>query len=239
MPKISVVIPVYNGEKTIIETIESVQKQSFSYFELIVINDGSTDKSMELIQNVKDQRLKIFSYQNGGLSVARNRGIDRATGEFSAFLDADDLWTPDKLELQVAALQQCPESGVAYSWTRYIDEQGKSFFAGRRIFFEGNVLANLLITNFLLSGSNPLIRKQAIGSVGGFDSTLAPVADWDFYLRHLWMTIRLQPQSLLERDTQRLALKFMMRRVLPPRVARYLIQVFKKTRPSPDLKFQK
>jgi glycosyltransferase involved in cell wall biosynthesis len=126
-PTISVIIPAYNAERTILETIASVQQQTFSNFELIVINDGSTDRTLELLNSLEDPRLKIFSYSNGGLPVARNRGIYHATGEFITFLDADDLWTPDKLELQLTALQQHSEAGVAYSWTHYMDEKGESF----------------------------------------------------------------------------------------------------------------
>src|SRR4028118_518511 len=128
MPQISVIIPAYNAERTIRETIESVQQQTFLDLELIVINDGSKDRTVELVQSIKDDRLKIFSYENGGVCVARNRGIDHANGEFIAFLDADDLWTPDKLELQAAALKQHPEAGVAYSWTYFmdVDEQGEA-----------------------------------------------------------------------------------------------------------------
>ncbi|MBD0347380.1 MAG: glycosyltransferase family 2 protein, partial [Coleofasciculus sp. Co-bin14] len=87
-PSISVIIPAYNVERTILETIESVQQQTLSDFELIVINDGSTDRTLELLNTVKDPRLKVFSYTNGGLPTARNRGISHATGEFIAFLDA-------------------------------------------------------------------------------------------------------------------------------------------------------
>ena len=123
MPTISIVIPAYNAERTILETIKSVQKQTFSDFEIIVINDGSTDRTLELVLSVEEPRLKIFSYQNGGVSVARNRGISHATGEFIAFLDADDLWTSDKLELQLAGLKQHPEAGIAYSWTYNMSEK--------------------------------------------------------------------------------------------------------------------
>lgn len=183
MPAISVIIPVYNAERTILETIQSVQQQTFSDFELVVINDGSTDRTLELLDTIKDYRLKVFSYSNGGLSVARNRGIALATGEFITFLDADDLWTYDKLELQLRALQQHPEAGVAYSWTCNMSEKGESFFEGKSVLFEGNVYPHLLLTNFIANGSNILIRRQAIESVGEFDPTLAPCADWDFYLR--------------------------------------------------------
>jgi len=183
MPPISVVIPAYNAGHTILETIASVQKQTFSDFELIVINDGSTDRTLELLSTVRDPRIKVFSDPNGGLPVARNRGISHATGEFITFLDADDLWTPDKLELQLAALQQHSEAGVAYSWTYFMDDQGKSFHVDEPIFFEGNVYAQLLLRNFLASGSNPLIRRQAIESAGEFDPTLKSAEDWDYWLR--------------------------------------------------------
>jgi glycosyltransferase involved in cell wall biosynthesis len=183
MPTISVIIPTYNAERTILETIKSVQQQTFPDFEIIVINDGSTDKTIELLQNIKDNRLKIFSYENSGLSVARNRGITNASGKYLAFLDADDLWTLDKLELQLAVLQQHPDAGVAYSWTYFMDEQGKSSIPGVSIFFEGDVQANLLVNNFIASGSNPLILREAIESTGEFDPTLKSCEDWDYWLR--------------------------------------------------------
>lgn len=184
MPTISVVIPAYNAERTVLETVESVQKQTFSDLEIIVIDDGSTDKTKELLEGVTDERLKIFSYENGGVATARNRGMAHAKGEFIAFLDADDLWTSDKLELQLRALQQHPEAGVTYSWTFYFtDGQRESLLPGNSIFFEGNVYTKLLINNFLANGSNPLVRRKAIESVGEFDPTCTPCEDWDFYLR--------------------------------------------------------
>ena len=183
MPTISVVVPVYNAERTILETIASVQEQTFSDFEVIVINDGSTDRTLELLNTVQEPRLKVFSYSNGGLPVARNRGISQATGEFISFIDADDLWTPDKLELQLAALQQHPEAGVAYSWTCNMSEKGESFEPGQSVSFEGNVYPQLLLGNFISSGSNCLIRREAIASVGEFDPTLKSCEDWEFYLR--------------------------------------------------------
>lgn len=183
MPTISVVIPAYNVERTILETVDSVLQQTFSDFELIVIDDGSKDRTVELLQSIKDERLKVFSYENGGLPVARNRGISRSTGEFITFVDADDLWTPDKLELQLAALQQHPEAGVAYSWTSCIDDQGELLFQYAPSFYEGNVYAQLLIGDFIYSGSNTMIRRQAIESVEGFDPALKSCEDWDCWLR--------------------------------------------------------
>jgi glycosyltransferase involved in cell wall biosynthesis len=183
MLKISVIIPAYNAELTIKETIGTVLKQTFSDWELIVINDGSSDKTLEIVRGITDERLKVFDYEQGGVSIARNRGISHATGEYIAFLDADDLWTPDKLELQLEALQKNPEAGVAYSWTYFTDEQAKPSYPGNRVFYQGNVYPHLLLSNFLISASNPLILKQAITSVGEFDPTIKLGEEWEFYLR--------------------------------------------------------
>jgi GT2 family glycosyltransferase len=183
MPIISVIVPAYNSEQTILETIESVLQQTFSDFELIVINDGSTDRTLELLNTVKDPRLKIFSYPNAGVSVARNRGITHTSGDFIAFLDHDDLWTSDKFEVQLAALQQHPEAGLVYSWAYYMDEKGESFYADKSIFIEGNVYEQLLVRDFIASGSSCLIRRQAIESVGEFDPSVPGVDDWDYWIR--------------------------------------------------------
>jgi glycosyltransferase involved in cell wall biosynthesis len=183
MSVVSVIVAAYNAETTILETIQSIQKQTFSNFELIVINDGSTDRTLELLSTIEEPRLRVFSYKNGGLPVARNRGIVRAAGEYITFIDADDLWTPDKLELQLAALQQCPEAGVAYSWTAFINEKGKLLYARKPLFIEGNIYSKLLVENFISSGSNILVRKQFIEAVGKFDPSLKSVEDWDYYLR--------------------------------------------------------
>lgn len=185
MPTISVIIPAYNSETTIQETIESVQKQTFSDFEIIVIDDGSQDGTVELVKSLVklEPRLKIFCYENAGVAVARNRGIELAQGEFISLLDADDLWTPNKLELQLKALKNHPKAGVAYSWTNPIDEQGKILFLGTRPVWEGNVYGELLQTNFISNGSNILVRREAIESIYGFPSDFPIASDWDFYLK--------------------------------------------------------
>lgn len=183
MPTISVIIPAYNAERTITKTIESVQQQTASDFELIVVDDGSSDKTLEIVKGLVDERLKVFSYENAGAAIARNRGLAHSTGEFISFLDADDLWTPDKLELQLAALQKQPEAGVAYSWTSFIDEEGNLLYLQQPVFYEGNVYPQLLLSNFLVCGSIPLVRRQAIESVGELDPVLKSTHDWDYWLR--------------------------------------------------------
>jgi glycosyltransferase involved in cell wall biosynthesis len=183
MPLVSVVVPAYNVSKTIGDTINSILKQTFTDFEVIIINDGSTDNTLEVIDQIRDPRIQVFSYENGGLPEARNRGIDRATGEFITFIDADDLWTPDKLERQVDSLQQNPEAGLAYSWTCFMDSEGKSFSKDFPYNVEGNVYPRLLVGNFITSGSNVMLRASAIESVGRFDRNLKSIEDWDYWLR--------------------------------------------------------
>ena len=183
MPTISVIIPAYNAEHTIQETVQSVSKQTFSDSEIIVIDDGSSDRTLDVVREIADPRLKCFSYANGGSAVARNRGISHATGEFIAFLDADDMWTPDKLELQLEALQRHPEAGVAYSWTYFLYKNEHQSYADTSSCYEGDVYAQLLIRNFLHNGSNPLIRKEAIDTIGLFHTDIISCEDWDFYIR--------------------------------------------------------
>ncbi|HAJ60096.1 MAG TPA: glycosyl transferase family A [Cyanobacteria bacterium UBA8543] len=183
MPLISVIIPVYNGEKTIKETIESVLNQTFTNFEIIVINDGSKDATIQIVESIQDPRIKLFSYPNAGQAASRNRGISKAVGEFIAFLDADDLWTPDKLEAQLKALQENPQAAVAYSWTDFIDESGKFLRPGAYMSVTGDVYKHLLVVNFLENGSNPLIRASALREVGNFDESLSNAHDWDMWLR--------------------------------------------------------
>lgn len=183
MPIISVIIPVYNGEKTIRKTIESVLSQTFEDFELIIIDDGSQDSTVAVINEIKDPRLQVFSFPNAGVSESRNRGLAKANGKYISFLDADDLWTSDKLEAQLKTLQANPKAAVAYSWTDWIDELGQFVHSGSHISATGDVYRKLLVRDFIESGSNPLIRSQALAEVGGFDKSLTTAADWDMWLR--------------------------------------------------------
>ena len=180
---ISVILPVYNGEKTIQRTVESVLHQTYSEFELIVINDGSQDNTLNILSNIADPRIKIVSYANAGVSASRNRGIALATGEFISFIDADDLWTAEKLAAQLNALQTHPTAAVAYSWTDWIDENDRPLRPGGRSTVSGNVYEHLLLRDFIESGSNILVRRSALDTVGLFDETLSFAEDWDLWLR--------------------------------------------------------
>jgi len=187
MPQISVVIPVYNGEKTIEESIASVLAQTFTDFELIIINDGSQDNTpnivQQIIQQTIDSRIKLYSYPNRGLATSRNRGITKAQGEYISFLDADDLWTKDKLASQYEALQTHPQAAVAYSGTDWIDEFGNFLKHSSPPSISGNIYGVLLLSNIVGSGSNALIKKEALLITSNFDESLKASEDWDFLIR--------------------------------------------------------
>lgn len=183
MSIISIIIPAYNAEKTILETIQSVLNQTIFDFEIIVIDDGSKDKTLEVISMIGDPRIRVLSYPNAGVSTSRNRGLEQARGEFIAFLDHDDLWSPEKLESQLRALQEHPDAALAYSWTDHCDNAGNVITMGRHLSWTGNVYSKLLVDNFLDTASNPLIRKVALDEVGGFDPSINSSGEWDLWLR--------------------------------------------------------
>lgn len=180
---ISVIIPVYNGEKTIKETVESVLNQSFTNFELIIINANSTDTTLSIISQIEDERIKIFTYPQANVAVNRNRGIKHATGDYITFLDADDLWTTDKLARQYTALQENPQAGVAYSWTNCIDENGKFLRKTSHVNWNGDVYSKFLLDDFIGNGSNVMIRRESLIDVGSFDEKLTNAQDTDLWLK--------------------------------------------------------
>ena len=182
-PLVSVIVPAFNAASTVLETLDSIRRQTMEDFEIIVIDDGSTDDTLARLHTFDDPRVRIFSYPNAGLATARNRGLERARGEFVSFIDSDDMWTPDKLELQVKALRLNPEAAFAYSWTVFVDHQGRYLFAKQPCYAEGHVFADLLRECFLASGSNIFVRRACANALGGFDSRLPAAQDWDFALR--------------------------------------------------------
>ncbi len=183
MPEISIIMPAYNAAQTIPKTIQSVLDQTFTDFELIVINDGSTDQTVEQVESFQDHRIHLFSFPNAGPQKSRNRGIAKAQGTYLAFLDADDLWTSTKLADQLEALKTHPEAGFVYSWTDWIDEGDRVWRRGSHVAVEGDVLQRLLLNDFIGSGSNPLVWADAIKTVGGFDEAILGGQDWEMWLR--------------------------------------------------------
>ena len=180
---ISVIIPVYNAEKTIKETIKSVLDQTFTNFELIIINASSTDATLSIISQIEDERIQVFSYVKANVAVNRNRGFKQATGDYITFLDADDLWATDKLAAQYTALKENYQAGVAYSWTNCIDENSKFLRKTSHVNWNGDVYSKFLLDDFIGNGSNVMIRRDVLIEAGGFDELLTNAQDTDMWLK--------------------------------------------------------
>lgn len=182
-PKISVIIPCFNAERTIFQALLTVLQQSFQAFEIIVIDDGSSDRTLAEIGKISSLQIQVFSQMHQGASAARNRGITEATGGYIAFLDSDDRWDPGKLAAQYAAAQAHPECGLIYSWVNHVDCSGGGTRPASRELASGSVMPMLIQKNFLDTASNPLIRKDLIDRINGFDSRTDGAEDWDLFLR--------------------------------------------------------
>ncbi|MBW4571442.1 MAG: glycosyltransferase [Tolypothrix carrinoi HA7290-LM1] len=184
MPKVSVIIPAYNALAYLIETIESVFKQTFSDFEVLIVDDGSSDGTAAWATQITDSRVRVICQKNQGSSVARNTGITAAKGEYIALLDADDLWEPTKLEKQVRFLEENPSIGLVDTWTILINQQGKS--TGRIIvsYAEGDVWKQLVqFQPVCCCDSTPLIRRSCFENVGLFNPDLPFLEDLDMWIR--------------------------------------------------------
>jgi len=185
LPLVSVIIPAYNAEKFIARTLDSVLSQTYRNIEVLVVNDGSTDKTVEIVDSFakKDSRVRVLHQPNLGLPAARNCGIRFSRGEYIAPIDADDIWHEEKIQAQVECFQRSSRSvGLVYSWSTIIDENGNPL-TGIAHEYSGNVLADLLYSNFVGNGSSPMIRRSCFDELGFFDVRLRAAEDWDMYLR--------------------------------------------------------
>src|ERR1700742_1222093 len=178
---VSVLIPAYNAGRTIERTVSSVLNQTYSNLEVLVVDDGSTDNTAILVRRIADvdRRIRLLQKANGGVVSARNHGIELAQGEFIAPLDADDLWHPNKLTKQVAAMGD--HIGLIYCWSRAIDDQDRVLFDFPPCSLRGNVYSALIIKDFLHSGA-PLIRRCCVDRVGCYDSALSFCEYFKFFL---------------------------------------------------------
>lgn len=174
-PQVSVIVPVYNGAATIDETLDSIRAQTLSDIEIIVVDDGSTDETAARVKRhaIADPRIRLLHTANGGVARARNAGIAAARADLVAPVDADDLWHPQKLELQVAAMQRGGDKvGLVYCWFTIIDEHSRLIGRGNRSRDEGDVLRRMSCGNLVGNGSAPLMRKAAVLAVQGYDPGL-------------------------------------------------------------------
>ena len=195
-PKVSVVIPTYERAGKVQKTIDSVLAQTFSDVEVIVVDDGSSDGTGQMVTEKYGERIRYYYQVNQGVSVARNRGVEEARGEWIAFLDSDDLWEPDKLELQLKALEQLgPQCGACYTDVHLLNypEKRTFFQLGEQSYrHEGPIgvsteALRLLVrpggAGMVICLSSLLVRADVIKRTGGFDPTLLYSQDSQFMFR--------------------------------------------------------
>jgi len=184
-PKVSIIMTTYNGGKYIIETIESIRDQTYKNWELIIVDDGSTDNSPDIVNAVKDERIHLYKAGRIGTNgTLKNIGLKTVSGELIAFIDHDDLWAPQKIEKQVAALQQYKEAGFSLTGGYNFRKQGEpsEYFYKQR---EGTRVDHVFISFFMseLPGFTQalMLRKECIVVTGGFNETKS-YSDVDFIL---------------------------------------------------------
>jgi Glycosyltransferases, probably involved in cell wall biogenesis len=185
-PKVSVIIPCYNRRDFIAETVESVLRQTWPNIELIVVDDGSTDGSREILESFgsKLQLMEHPGRANRGQSAAINLGIEACTGEYVAILDSDDLFAPQKIEKQVTFLIDHPEIGLVYANGNSIDVRGNVLYKFYdKDHSEPSFSARILLDCYFLIPNNSLIRKSVFASSGLFDEDLRAAQDHDMAIR--------------------------------------------------------
>lgn len=185
-PFLSIVIPVYNRKHTLSRALESVFKQTFKDFEILVVNDGSTDDVENLLNLYSDPRLRILNhFQNKGASAARNTGIKAARGEFIAFLDSDDEWCLTKLEEQISSFEKEKKNNknIKGSFTSFFLHKNNGFLEQRNFKNVKNWKKYFLEGCFISPGSTLLVDKKVYEIIGFYDESLERFEDWDWLLR--------------------------------------------------------
>ncbi|MEL6248284.1 MAG: glycosyltransferase family 2 protein [Cyanobacteria bacterium J06627_15] len=205
LPTVSVIIPVYNVEQYIAETIESVLGQTFEDFEIVIVDDGATDSSVEICRRIEDRRIRLIHQHNRGLAGARNTGIRHARGQYLAFLDSDDLWHAEKLARHVEHLQQSPQVGVSFSRSTFIDENGQPLGIHQMPKLTDITPGYLFCRNPISNGSTPVIRRGVFDAIK-FQANLYGTVE-DFYFDdsfrqsediECWLRIALQTDWSIE-----------------------------------------
>jgi glycosyltransferase involved in cell wall biosynthesis len=180
MTKVSVVLPVFNVERYVAASIQSVLAQTYADFELLVVDDGSTDSSLSLCQQFTDPRVRIIRQENRGLAGARNTGIRHAQGEYIALLDSDDLFAPEKLQRHVEHLDRSPAVGISFSRSAFINDDGQPLGYYQMPKLKGITTPDILCRNPIGNGSAPVIRRQVFQEIGTQQDRYGVIEDFFF-----------------------------------------------------------
>lgn len=182
-PLVSVVVATYNMGQHVGAAVESVMAQTWRNLEIIVVDDGSTDDTMKRLECIRtDPRIKIVAQTNRGQPKAKNAGIAAAKGAFIAFCDADDMWLPEKLALQMPLFVDRPRIGVVYSLAVTLHSDGTRGLLSGPQYLRGNVLEAMFLRNIVPFGT-AVIRRECLDHAGWFDESIPMGIDWDLWLR--------------------------------------------------------
>lgn len=183
-PLVSIIMPAYNAENTIAESIKSVLKQNYQNWELLVINDGSKDNTSGIVNSFTDIRIKLIEQKNAGVANARNNGIRQSKGEYIAFLDSDDLWLEEKLEKQIDKLLET-NNVIIHSKTLCFDSDPTvTMDCMVHVELDFDDKDKILIYDFI-SILTVIVSKSVIDEIGFFDENLKGTEDWDMWIRIL------------------------------------------------------
>lgn len=181
MPKVSVIIPSYNRGNFIEETINSVLNQTFNNFEILVVDDGSTDNTKEIVSKIKDERLKYIYKENGGVSSARNLGMTKAAGKFICFLDSDDLWPENFLEIMTTKLENSEYGAACCMRTRLFDNGRRQPSYQEKLFSSGQMTLKIFSNTFIQT-STLCFKREVLEGIF-FDVNLTRGEDVDVWLK--------------------------------------------------------
>jgi glycosyltransferase involved in cell wall biosynthesis len=184
-PAISVIVPCYNAQRTIADTLQSVADQSFPDWEAIILDDGSTDDSAAIVEALarREPRMRVVRRANSGVSVTRNAGAAAARGRVLAFLDADDRWHPDYLQRMAAHLQSRPDIGIAFAVARIVDGEGQPTGSTSSRNPGPFTTFDFLSSNPTTTCSNLIVRRDVFTALGGFREDLCHAEDQLFLIR--------------------------------------------------------
>lgn len=185
MASISIVVPVYNAEDYIVETLRSLQQQTITDWQAVVVDDGSTDRSASRIAELADPRIRLVRQANRGVAAARNLGIESSDGNWIAFIDADDLWAPNKLESQLATARR-ENADVVFGPVQLFGEAHRQRAYEQDVYvLEGDPGVACMISRNRVPQSSVLATRASLQSVGGYDESLQLSEDYDLWLRML------------------------------------------------------
>jgi glycosyltransferase involved in cell wall biosynthesis len=181
---VSVVVPVFNRAQYIRSTIDSILEQTYEYLEIILVNDGSTDDSLLILNEYKSKyphKISVINQKNQGQVVARNNAISMSKGKYIAFLDSDDIWLPNKLELQLPLFRG--NVALVYCGVEQINEKGECI---SRVYCDENIKGHIylkLVEKNRITGGSVILDRKAIDKVGMFDTNFQVAENWDLWIR--------------------------------------------------------